>query len=553
MERICFVAMMIFAYLNLIAIPSYYAQPFLFPRPFLNPIFSGYRGLYDDANKQPPLVKLQPKVGNKKLKKNLNNTQELVEGFYRNTCPNAEHIVANQVAEIVKTNPGAIAALIRLQFHDCFVGGCDASILLDSVASGDKVEKLSLTNGQLLKGADLIDDIKSKLEEECPGVVSCADTLAFAAAESMTLGGLPPQPKLGGRRDGLSSLATNSEDNLPFPNWSVDQMLKLFQKKGFNAEDMVVLNGAHSVGSAHCDIFSNRLYNFRNTGRSDPALGLGIVDELKKICKAPGTVEARDNPIVNFDETPTVLDNLLFKDMVEKKRVLLATDQAMANDKRTAIFVKSLAEDPNLFPMKFGEVMSRMSSLGVLTGKQGENYYHKNLIIMCGSLQEIYRKKYGIRPVPKEKEEEEEEIVTHKMEKSDDSEACIDAAEKQPVLTEETADEVAAEEQTVLVKETDLHNVPIQMNHEAHQNLPLQNVEPIPKQHSKKVKVASTSESNVQKKAGLTPKEHSKKVKVASTSESNVQKKDGKNLLLETTDLTPKEQSKDTKIQDCTT
>ncbi|KAF7815773.1 uncharacterized protein G2W53_029742 [Senna tora] len=144
--------------------------------------------------------------------------------------------------------------------------------------------------------------------------------------------------------------------------------------------------------------------------------------------------------------------------------------------------------------------------------------------------------------------------------KSDDSEACIDAAEKEPVLTEETADEVAAEEQTVLVKETDLHNVPIQyddqnvelpsnsgsnVQHEAHQNLPLQNVEPIPKQHSKKVKVASTSESNVQKKAGLTPKEHSKKAKVASISESNVQKKDGKNLLLETTDdLTPKEHSK---------
>ncbi|KAF7815779.1 uncharacterized protein G2W53_029748 [Senna tora] len=52
-----------------------------------------------------------------------------------------------------------------------------------------------------------------------------------------------------------------------------------------------------------------------------------------------------------------------------------------------------------------------------------KNYYHQNLIIMCGSLQEIYRKKYGIQPVPKGKEEEEE-IVTHKMEKSD-TESCL--------------------------------------------------------------------------------------------------------------------------------
>ncbi|KAF7802843.1 uncharacterized protein G2W53_041954 [Senna tora] len=45
-----------------------------------------------------------------------------------------------------------------------------------------------------------------------------------------------------------------------------------------------------------------------------------------------------------------------------------------------------------------------------------ENYFHKNLIIRCRSLQEIYRKKKcGISPVPKGKEEEEE-IVTHKME-----------------------------------------------------------------------------------------------------------------------------------------
>ncbi|KAF7802808.1 peroxidase 60-like [Senna tora] len=45
----------------------------------------------------------------------------------------------------------------------------------------------------------------------------------------------------------------------------------------------------------------------------------------------------------------------------------------MANDKRTTMFVKRLVEDPNLFLMKFGEVMSWMSSLGVLTRKQGEN------------------------------------------------------------------------------------------------------------------------------------------------------------------------------------
>ncbi|KAF7815777.1 peroxidase 28-like [Senna tora] len=153
-----------------------------------------------------------------------------------------------------------------------------------------------------------------------------------------------PQPKLnnklGGRRDNFSSRVAKAEDNLPFPNWSMDQMLNLFQKKGFNAEDMVALNGTHSVGSAHCNIFSERLYNYSNTGRPDPSLDPVAVDELKKI--------------------------------LEKRKALLETDQAMANDKRTASFVKRMAEDPNLFPIKFGKVNNRMGSLGVQTGKQGE-------------------------------------------------------------------------------------------------------------------------------------------------------------------------------------
>ncbi|KAF7815775.1 peroxidase 28-like [Senna tora] len=415
MARACFVNVMImFSYLNLITnIPSYYAdeQNYLFSHSLFNPGFPRFGSFqdYDDQNQHRPFIQshpikedhddhhhrhhhdhdhdhddhhhhhdhddadeqLHPLEENEKQEKNPKNTL-LVEGFYRRTCPNAEQIVANQVAEIVKTNPTAIAALIRLHFHDCFVGGCDASILLDTLEFEEKVEKLSPTNGQLLKGADLIDDIKAKLEEECPGIVSCADTIAFAAIESMTLGGLPPQPKLGGRRDSLSSRAAEAEDNLPFPNWSMDQMLNLFKKKGFNAEDMVALNGAHSVGSAHCNIFNERLYNYSNTGRPDPTLDLVAVDELKKICKPPGSTNVRDNPTVNFDETPTVIDNLLYKNLVEKRKALLETDQAMANDKRTALFVKRMAEDPNLFPVKFGEVMSRMGSLGVLTGKQGE-------------------------------------------------------------------------------------------------------------------------------------------------------------------------------------
>lgn len=243
--------------------------------------------------------------------------------------------------------------------------------------SGDNVEKSSKNNGELLKGAEYIDDIKAKLEEKCPETVSCADIISFAAMEAMALAGVPRRPLVGGRRDGTVSLASNVdiEQNLPLPEWNMDQVIELFGKKGFNLEDIVVLSGAHSVGVAHCNVFSDRLYAYTagvagGANGADPALSQQVVNELQKVCKRPGTPEARANPIVSFDETPAVLDNLVYKNLVQQKKALLATDQHMLNDPRTAPFVHQMAQDMALFQNKFADVMVRLSSLDVLLGKK---------------------------------------------------------------------------------------------------------------------------------------------------------------------------------------
>ena len=103
-------------------------------------------------------------------------------GFYSSTCPRAESIIRSTVQSHFKSDPTVAPGLLRMHFHDCFVQGCDASILID----GPNTEKTAPPN-LLLRGYEVIGDAKTQLEAACPGVVSCADIVALAARDSVVL------------------------------------------------------------------------------------------------------------------------------------------------------------------------------------------------------------------------------------------------------------------------------------------------------------------------------------------------------------------------------
>lgn len=315
-------------------------------------------------------------------------SDDLQVGFYNATCPSAESIVYEVVAGAFASFPGTAARLIRLHFHDCFVRGCDASVLIDSNPKlGIVAEKDSPVNNPSLAGFDVIDQAKAKLEAKCPKTVSCADILAFAARDSVKLASLPGVPLSlkayavpAGRKDGKISLASEVAANLPAPTFNVEELTQSFSAKGLSQEDMVILSGAHTVGVSHCSSFRSRLYNFSTAVQTDPSLDPYYATVLKAQCPK-GAYSNNQTTVAMESKTPLIVDNLYY-DEVKAHRGLFTSDATLLTDPNTLNMVNQNS-GPNLYTwqQKFAAAMVKMGKIGVLAGSPGEirvNCSHSN-------------------------------------------------------------------------------------------------------------------------------------------------------------------------------
>uniref|UniRef100_M8CZP4 Peroxidase 17 n=1 Tax=Aegilops tauschii TaxID=37682 RepID=M8CZP4_AEGTA len=112
--------------------------------------------------------------------------RDLKVGYYAQTCPRAEEIVRRVMARALAREARSVASVMRLQFHDCFVNGCDGSVLMDATPTMAG-EKEALSNINSLRSFEVVDEVKSALEEQCPGIVSCADIIIMAARDAVVL------------------------------------------------------------------------------------------------------------------------------------------------------------------------------------------------------------------------------------------------------------------------------------------------------------------------------------------------------------------------------
>ncbi|KAL5220069.1 hypothetical protein ABZP36_024782 [Zizania latifolia] len=288
---------------------------------------------------------------------------QLQLGFYNTSCPNAETLVRQAVASAFASNPGIAAGLIRLHFHDCFVNGCDASVLLFS--PNGTAERDSPPNFPSLRGFEVVDAAKAAIERSCPRTVSCADILAFAARDSVNLTGNVLYQVPAGRRDGNVSNFADAF-TLPGPNLTAAELVGNFSLKNMTAEEMVVLSGSHTIGRSHCASFL-----FKNRERlANGTISPAYQALLAALC--PPTTGQLTLVTTEIDvSTPTVLDNNYYK-LLQLNLGLHFSDDQLVRDATLVPFVNAFAANETLWKERFVAAMIKMGNIEVLTGNRGE-------------------------------------------------------------------------------------------------------------------------------------------------------------------------------------
>ncbi|KAI5077491.1 hypothetical protein GOP47_0007315 [Adiantum capillus-veneris] len=293
---------------------------------------------------------------------------QLTSNFYNSSCPNVQAIVRSGMRSAVQKEARMAASILRLFFHDCFVQGCDASVLLDDTPTMQG-EKNALPNANSLRGFDVVDTLKANVEASCPGVVSCADILALAARDAVVLSGGPTWNVLLGRRDSLTASYSGANANLPAPFEDLNALINKFQAQGLSISDLVTLSGAHTIGQARCVNFRTRLYNEDGT-KKNSTLSIAYLQQLQSNCPSNGS----DDNLAPLDlRTATRFDNCYFNNLVSQKG-LLDSDQVLfsSNDSSTTPIVQKYAQSGRGFFANFPSSMISMGNISPLTGTSGQ-------------------------------------------------------------------------------------------------------------------------------------------------------------------------------------
>ncbi|XP_074304646.1 peroxidase 5-like [Silene latifolia] len=186
-----------------------------------------------------------------------------------------------------------------------------------------------------------------------------------------------------GRRDS-GFVDGNLAVNLPGGNFNTKDLIRLYADRGLTVDDMVILEGAHSVGEAKCVTTIVDDLNLANVTGSAEIIDNNFRDMmLKKYCPKANESNWSEIPVPMIaDKSGSGLGSgsaawgVSFFNNIIKGKGVITSDVPFAVYPSTKDLVRQYANDSALWMKKFGETMVKLGKMDVLTGEQGEIRRH---------------------------------------------------------------------------------------------------------------------------------------------------------------------------------
>ncbi|GLJ34747.1 hypothetical protein SUGI_0699130 [Cryptomeria japonica] len=245
----------------------------------------------------------------------------LSTNFYANSCPKVEAIVKIVVSLKFNQTFVTVPGTLRLFFHDCFVEGCDASVIIQSTAN-------------------------NTAEKDFPDNLSPAgDGFDTPLLPEMLYDWLEAQRIAWSWGEEMDSYLKHPESVETCPN-------------------LISLSAAHTVGFSHCNHFSSRIYSTP----IDPTLNPTYASQLQGMCpkNVDPTIAIKMDPT-----TPNIFDNVYYQNLLNGKG-LFTSDEVLSTDGRSKQTVQLYAKNVSAFNQGFINAITDMGRIGVKVGNQGQ-------------------------------------------------------------------------------------------------------------------------------------------------------------------------------------
>ncbi|KAF5829755.1 L-ascorbate peroxidase [Dunaliella salina] len=233
--------------------------------------------------------------------------------------------------------------VVRLAWHDAGTYNCAIKEFPQRGGANGAIRfKPELSHGHnagLKVALDLLEPIKAKYPD-----VSYADLFQMASAVAIEVAGGPKIDMRYGRKDCPSEDLCACDGLLPAPQHpsseaAVDHLRKVFNRMGFNDQEIVVLSGAHTIGRVKKDR-SGLGVDAAGYTRDCPACLKDLTDPfLCSLCYFKEVKEKRDNDLIVMDTDRVIFEDEGFKPWAEK---YAADEAAFFND--YAVAHKKLSE-----------------------------------------------------------------------------------------------------------------------------------------------------------------------------------------------------------------